>query len=221
MPITFFTGSGSTNSSWHKGARGSPSFRYFLLTQKKYVFFKRSRKTSLDNKKKVWALKPNFTLRSQEKLSARGRELSGMCPGEQGLSTWLSICITHPRATGLSRDWTGGNRVGRKHEPVLAKSGISSVQHSQHWTSPQRGTENKVRDESKICKLWKLGDEPATWCRLVQWGIRIWHLWHFAKELTALSQLLLAKLWLLPLMFLKALNILKYFEAGGRGILQG
>lgn len=65
----------------------------------------------------------------------------------------------------------------------------------------------------KYWNLWKLDDEPATYLRLEQWGIRILHLWHFAKEFALLSQLLLAQIWVLvSSVFLKALHILKYFE---------
>lgn len=51
----------------------------------------------------------------------------------------------------------GGNRIGRRDEPDLAESGVSSGQHSQHWTSPQRRSENYVRDESKILRPVKTG----------------------------------------------------------------
>jgi len=96
--------------------------------------------------------------------------------GGKGLSTWLAICITHARTTGLSRDWTGGNRVGRRDGLDLSKRDVSNGQHSRYSLSTHRKTADNVRDESKILNPVNTGSRASQITQISAVGVRIWHL---------------------------------------------
>jgi len=83
--------------------------------------------------------------------------------GGKGLSTWLSIWITHPRATWCNRNQSAGDGVKRKNGPNLTKRVISSGEHSQHWLSILHKETGQTMSETspKYWTLWKLGHEPA------------------------------------------------------------
>lgn len=104
----------------------------------------------------------------------------------KGLPTWLSIWITHPRATRRNRNQSVGEGVRRKNGPNLTERVISSGQHSQHWNRA-----DNVRDKSKILNLVKTGSwaRQITQVRAVRdW---IWHFWHFTRVFSVFIQLLL------------------------------
>lgn len=138
-----------------------------------------------------------------------------MHPGEEGLSTWLSIWTTRPRATGLSRNRTGGNWTGKQDAPAAAESTVWSGQHSQPWTSTQRGAENKVRDEAKIVNPVETGWGASPITQIRAEGYRIWNLRDFAQVFAALGQLPWASLWCSSLAYSQGPAHPQVFWGGG------